>query len=137
MSEKIKSMLTLSSALIPTVAGLGYFIAQETKSYWILFFVFLSTSAFVAAIAFGIMLFTGSSYLYYDPKFTIDKHRNKPLRFFLNKWASTYCDTANCNAKVVNSKFERLNYMNKCIITGLSIFGFSFLLLSISLAKIL
>jgi len=132
-------MITLASALIPTVAGLGYFIAQETNSYWILFFIFLSISAFVSAIAFGMMLFMGASYLYYDPKFTIDKYKgkNKSLRFFLNKWASTYCDTANHNAEVVNSKFEKLNYMNKCIIMGLSIFGFSFLLLAISLTNIL
>jgi hypothetical protein len=132
-------MLTLASALIPTVAGLGYFIAQETKSYWILFPIFLSISAFVLAIALGIMLFTGSSYLYVDPKFVIDKYRgkNKSLRFFVNKWASTYCDTANKNAEVVNSKFKRINYMNKCIIIGLAIFGLSFLLLAIDLTNII
>lgn len=129
-------MLTLASALIPTVAGLGYFIAKETNSYLILFPIFFSISAFISTIAFGIMLFTGSSYLYVDPKFIIDtyKGKNKSLRFFVNKWASTYCDVSNINAKVVNAKLVRINYMNKCLIIGLAIFGFSFLLLAISLS---
>lgn len=139
LNEKIKNMLTLASALIPTVAGLGYFIAKETSSYWILFLIFLSTSAFVSAIALGIMLFMGSSFLYVDPKFTFEKYRDKKksARFFINKLASSYCDTANQNADVLNSKFERLNWMNKCIIIGLGIFGFSFLLLAIVLTNIL
>lgn len=128
-------MITLASALIPVVAGLGYFIAKETNSYWLLFPIFLSLSAFISAIALGIMLFTGSSYLYYDPKFIIDKYKNqeKSFRFFINKWASSYCDTSNKNAQVVNSKLDRINYMNKCMIIGIAIFGFSFLLLALSL----
>lgn len=130
-------MLTLASALIPTVAGLGYFIAKETNSYWLLFPIFLSLSAFVSAIALGIGLFTGASYLYVDPKTIIDNYRgkNKSVRFFINVWASTYCDVANQNAQVVNAKFVRINYMNKCVITGLAILGFSFLLLAIILTN--
>lgn len=128
-------MLTLASALIPIVSGLGYFIAQNTNSYWILIPIFLSISAFVAAIAYGIMLFTGSSYLYVDPKFIIDTYRGKKksLRFFINKWASTYCDISDYNANVVNAKLLWITFMNKCLIIGLAIFGFSFFLLAISL----
>jgi hypothetical protein len=139
LNEKIRNIFTLASALIPTVAGLGYFIAKETSSYWILFPIFLSISAFISAIALGIMLFTGSSYLYVDPKTTFDKYqdKNKSARFYVNIWASTYCDTANQNASVVNAKLTRINYMNKCIIIGLAIFGFSFLLLAISLSGII
>jgi len=135
LNDKIRNLFTLASALILTVAGLGYFIAKETSSYWILFPIFCSISAFVASIALGIMLFTGSSYLYVDPKTTIDKylHQKKSARFYVNVWASTYCDTANKNALVVNAKLKRINYMNKCIIIGLAILGLSFLLLAISL----
>jgi hypothetical protein len=137
LNEKIKNMLTLASALIPTVAGLSYFIADEAKIYWILIPIFFSILAFVVAIAFGTLLFMGSGFhLYVDPKFIVDKYndKNKSLRFFFNKWAHTYCDVANTNADVVNAKLKRIKYMNYCLIAGLAIFALSFLLLAISLA---
>jgi len=40
VNGKIKDTLTLVSALIPAVAGLGYFIAKETEVYWILYPIF-------------------------------------------------------------------------------------------------
>jgi hypothetical protein len=42
---------------------------------------------------------------YFDLKFIVEKCRGegKSLRFFLNKWVSTFCVTANRNAKKVNA----------------------------------
>ncbi len=132
LNEKIKNMLTLVSALIPTVAGLGYFIAQQTNSYWILFFVFFTLLFFVTSIAIGIGLFTGSSYLYFDPKVIETKHGKKSSKYFYTKCAATLSDISNENAKVVNSKFNKINWMNKTMIIGLAILSLSFLLLALS-----
>ena len=134
MNGKIKDMLTLVSALIPIVAGLGYFIAKETKAYWILYPIFVSTSAFIAAFAIGILLFAGGSeYLYFDPKVTVVGYNKKSLKFYVNKLASTLCDVANKNADAVNRKLKNINLMNKCVITGLIFFALSLLWLAISL----
>jgi len=134
LTDKIKSIFTLASALIPIVAALGYFIAKETSAYWILFPTFFSISAFVSAICLGISIFRPKSFLYVDPKTVINdyKGKGKPTRYFINKWASTYCDIADKNAKVVNSAEKQLNYMYFSIIIGLAIFAVSFLLLGIS-----
>jgi hypothetical protein len=127
-------MLTLVSALIPVVAGLGYFIAKETQAYWILYFIFVSMIAFILAFAIGIRLFAGGSeYLYFDPEVVVTKYKEKSLRFYTNKLASTLCDISNKNADVVNAKLKNINLMNKCMIIGLIIFGLSFLCLAISL----
>ncbi len=136
LTEKIKSIFTLASALIPVVAGLGYFIGKETNSYWILFPIFLSISAFVTAISLGIGIFRPMSFEYVDAKYIVDKYRDKDksLKFFLNKWACTYSDTANKNANAVNAKERQLNYMYSCVVIGLGILAFSFLLLAVSLA---
>ena len=128
LNEKIKNMLTLISALIPTVAGLGYFIAKETNSYWLLFFVFFTLLSFVISIAVGIGLFTGSRYLYFNPKKMEDLHGKKSSKYFYTKCASTLCDISNKNAEVINSKFNRINLMNKSMIIGLVILSVSFLL---------
>jgi hypothetical protein len=75
------------------------------------------------------------SFEYVDPRFIVERYRGKgkSLRFFLNKWASTFCDTANRNAEKVNSKEKQLNYMYSCVIIGLAILAKSFLLLAINL----
>jgi len=137
LTDKIKSIFTLASALIPVVAALGYFIAKETSAYWILFPTFFSISALVSAICLGISFFRPKNFKYVDPKTVIDdyKGKGKPLRYFLNKWASTYCDIANKNAQEVNSGEKRLNYMYSCIVIGLAILAVSFLLLGISYAN--
>ena len=136
LMDKIKSIFTLASALVPIVAALGYFIAKETSSYWILFPIFFSIAAFVVAICLGITLFRPKSFKYVDPNFIAREYSKKPLRYVINMWASTYCKTAIKNAKVVNSAEKRLNYMYSCIIIGLGIFGVSFLLLAFSLTNI-
>lgn len=136
LNEKIKNMLTLVSALIPTVAGLGYFIAKETNSYWLLFFVFFTLLSFVISIAIGIGLFTGSKYRYFDPKVILDKYGNKSSKYFYTKSAATLCDIAKRNGQVINSKFNRINLMNKSMIIGLVILAVSFLFLAFSLTNI-
>ena len=73
---------------------------------------------------------------YVDPNFIAREYRKQPFRFVINKWASTYCDTAIKNEKVVNSADKRLNYMYSCVIIGLGTFGLSFLLLAISLTNL-
>lgn len=135
VNEKTKSAFTLASALIPVVAGLGYFIGKETNSYWILFPVFLSLSAFVAAIALGIGLFRPTSFDYCDPKCVVKKYKgqDKSTIFFVYTWASTIVDTANNNASILNSKERTSNYMYSCIIIGLAILAVAFLFLAISL----
>jgi hypothetical protein len=137
LTEKIKSAFTLASALIPIVAGLGYFIAKETSAYWILFSIFLSLLSFVSAIVLGIWLFRPMNFEYDDPKVIVDNYRGKgkSLRFFVNKWASTWCDTANKNARIVNSKEKGLNCMLTLVVIGLAILTVSFLFLAISQLK--
>ncbi len=138
LNDRIKNMLTLASALIPTVATLGYFIAKETLAFWILFPIFFSILSFIIAIAIGIMLFHNSSYFAFSPKATVDnyKDKSKPLRFFINRWASTLCEIAIDNANVANAKFKRINRMNYCIVIGAIIFGFSMLLLAFNLTHL-
>lgn len=136
LTDKIKSIFTLASALVPIVAALGYFIAKETNAYWILYPIVFSISAFVAAICLGIYLFRPKSFKYVDPNFIVRENSKKPFRYVINKLASTYCDTAIKNAKVVNSAEKRLNYMYSCIVIGLGIFGVPFLLLAFSLTNI-
>ena len=135
LTDKIKSIFTLASALVPIVAALGYFIAKETSAYWILYPIFFSISAFVAAICLGIHIFRPKSFKYLDPNFIVHEYRKKSLRYVINKWASGYCQIANKNARVVNSAEIRLNYMYSCIVIGLGILGLSFLLLAFSLTN--
>lgn len=135
LNEKIRNMLTLVSALIPTVAGLGYFIAQQTSAYWILYFVFFTLLCFVFSMVIGIGLFTKSKYSYFDPQVTIKKYGKKSSKYVYNKSASTLCDISNINAKVLNSKFNRIDLMNKALIVGLAILSLSFLFLAIVLTN--
>jgi hypothetical protein len=135
VNDKIKTTFTLTSALITAIATLGYFIAKETKFYWILFPVFLSLLTFVSAIAIGIWLFKPASFHYVDPMEIVKEYKDKAMsfRFFLNKCASTICDTVNDNANVVNSKERGLNLMYSLIVLGLVILAISFLFLAIML----
>ena len=137
VNEKTKSAFTLASALIPVVAGLGYFIGKETNSYWILFPVFLSLSAFVAAITIGIGLFRPTSFDYCDPRCIIEQYKGqgKSTIFFIYTWASTIVETSNNNAAILNSRERSSNYMYSCIIIGLAILAGSFLLLAITLIR--
>lgn len=137
LNEKIKNMLTLVSALIPTVAGLGYFIAQQTNAYWILYFVFATLLCFVYSMMIGIGLFTNSKYNYFDPQVMVKKYGKKSCKYFYNKSASTLCDISNNNAKVLNSKFNRIDLMNKSVIIGLVILSLSFLFLAIVLTNVI
>jgi hypothetical protein len=121
--------------LITAIATLGYFIAKENPQfYWILFPVFLSLLFFVSAIAIGMRLFR-ANFHYVDPMIIVNEYREreKSFRFFLNKCASTICDTVNDNAGVVNSKEKGLRLMYSLIILGLAIFALSFLFLAINL----
>jgi hypothetical protein len=139
LTDKIKSVFSLTSALIPIVAGLGYFIAKETNAYWILFPISICLSLFVFATALGIGLFRPSNFEYVDPKFIVEKYRGKgkSYRFFVNKWASTICDTANKNAKTVNAKENKLNLMYFLVVMGLAVLTASFLFLALSVTNIL
>jgi len=135
VNDKIKTAFTLTSALITAISALGYFIAKETQFYWILIPTFLSLMAFISAVAIGIGLFRPTNFEYVDPMVIVNEYRGKgyPLRFFLNKWASTISDTVNGNADVVNAKETGLNRMYSLIVIGLAIFATSFLFLAISL----
>ncbi len=121
--------------MITAIATLGYFIAKENPQfYWILFPVFLSLLFFVSAIAIGMQLFK-ANFQYVDPMIIVNEYREREIsfRFFLNKCASTICDTVNDNSVVVNSKEKGLRLMYSLIILGLAIFALSFLFLAINL----
>lgn len=135
LTQKIQSVFTLASALIPIVAGLGYFVAKQTSSYWILFPTFFSLVFLVSAIVFGLWLFRPIDFKYFDPKPIVEKYmgQSKSLRFFVNKWASTLCDIADKNAKIVNAKKQWLNRMYLSVVLGLLILAVSFLFLALSL----
>lgn len=137
VSEKTKNAFTLASALIPIVAGLGYFIGKETNSYWILFPVFLSLLAFVASIVLGIRLFRPTGFDYLDPRYIVEKYKdqNKSTIFFIYTWASTIVETTNNNASILNSKEKAQNYMYTFIIIGLATLALSFLFLAICLTS--
>jgi hypothetical protein len=136
VTSKIASSFSLTSALITAIAALGYFIAKETSFYWLLFPVFISISFFVIALIIGLNTYKPTKFLYIDPMEIVNlyKDKNKPSRFFFNKWACTICDTANNNAKVLNSKHKGLNLMYSFIAIGLIVFAISFLPLAINLA---
>lgn len=139
LTDKIKSIFTLASGLIPAVGALGYFIAKETSAYWILFPIFLSISAFVFAICLGINIFRPKSFKYVKPREVLKefKGKGKSLKYIINRWASVYCTIADKNAEVVNSAEKQLNYMYSCIVIGLAILTVSFLLLGLSYTNLL
>ena len=125
---------TLASALIPVIAGLGYFVGKETNSFWILVPVSVSLICFVIAIAIGIENSKPTPSDYCDPRCVIEKYKDqgKSTIFFLYTWASTIIETANNNANVINSKKRTSNYMYLSIIIGLAILVGSFMLLGIT-----
>ena len=135
LTEKVRNIFAVASTLIPIVVGLGYFILKETRAYWILLPIFLSLVMFLLAITLGIWVQRPTHYKYVDPKVIVKKYKGKgkSLRFFVNKWASTWSDTANYNASVVNRKENGLNCMYALVAIGLAILAVSFLFLAISM----
>jgi len=135
LTEKVKSIFAVASALIPIVVGLGYFIIRETRAYWILVSIFFSLLAFFSAIALGIWVQRPTRYKYVDPGVIVKKYRKegKSLRFFVNKWASTWCDTVNHNTHIINAKENYLNWMFTLVAIGLAILATSFFYLTFSM----
>ena len=135
LTEKIKGIFAIASTLIPIVIGLGYFIIKETRVYWVLWSIFLSLVMFLLAIVLGIWLQRPTDYKYVDPSVIVKKHEGKPLRYVINKFASTYSDTTNHNASIINAKENGLNLMFTLVVIGLIILAVSFLFLAISLVN--
>lgn len=135
LAEKIKGVFAIASTLIPIVIGLGYFIIKETRVYWILWSIFLSLVMFLLAIILGIWLQRPTDYRYVDASVIVKKHNGKPLRYIINKFASTYSDIANHNASIINAKENGLNLMFILVVIGLMILAVSFLFLAISLVN--
>ena len=137
LTEKANRIFTVASALIPIVVGLGYFIIEETMAYWILLPIFLSLVMFLSAITLGIWVQRPTHYKYVDHKVIVKKYRGKgkTLRFFVNKWASSWSDVANYNAFVVNKKENGLNGMYALVAIGLGILAVSFLFLILNMTN--
>jgi hypothetical protein len=135
LTEKVRSIFAVTSTLVPIVVGLGYFILKETKAYLILLPIFLSLVMFLLAITLGVWVQKPTHYKYVDPRVIAKKYRGKgkSLRFFVNKWASAWSDTANYNASVVNKKEDVLKCMYTLVAIGLGILAVSFLLLAFSM----
>ena len=133
LNEKIRSIFAVASTLIPIVIGLGYFILKETREYWILWSISLSLLMFFLAIVLGIWLQRPTNYRYVDPSIIVKKYKEKPLRYIINKLASTYSDTVNQNASIINAKENYLNLMFALIVIGLIVLAISFVFLAVSL----
>jgi len=135
LTEKVRNIFAVASTLIPIVVGLGYFILKETRAFWLLLPIFISLVMFLLAITLGIWVQRPTHYKYVDPKVIVEKYRGKrkSLRFFINKWASSWSDTANYNASVVNEKENVLKSMYALVAIGLAILAVSFLLLTFSM----
>ena len=61
----------------------------------------------------------------------------KSCKYFYTKCAATLSEISNKNADVINSKFDRINLINKSMIIRLIILSISFLFLAISLTNII
>lgn len=133
LNGKIKGILAITSTLIPIVVGLGYFIIKETKIYWMLIPISLSLGIFLWAVGKGIVLQMPTDYFYVDPSVTVKKHHTKPLKYIINKLASTYCDVVNYNASSINKKEKSLKEMCYLVLLGLIILVVSFFFLAINL----
>ena len=137
LTDKLKTSFTLTSALITAVAALGYFIAKETSSLWILLPIFFSLMLFVLSLVVGLKLFKPTtSFQYVDPMEIFNEYKDredKHFQSFLHKWACTICDNTNKNVNLMNSKEKDLNIMYSLIVLGLALFSVSFLFFAFSL----
>ncbi len=133
LTEKIRGIFAVSSTLIPIIFGLGYFIIKETRAFWMLFPIFLSLITFLSAIILGIWLHRPTDYKYVDPSVIMKKYKGKPLKYIINKFASTWSDTSNHNASIINDKENWLNCMYALVAIGLGILAVSFLLLTVNM----
>lgn len=132
LTEKIRGVFAVTSAIIPIVVGLGYFILKETNAHWIFIPIFASLLMFLVAIAIGVYLHKPTNFKVVNPEVIICKHKHKSLRYVINKSASTWADVVSHNRSVINSKEMSLNLMLIFLTLGLVILAVTFILLGVS-----
>jgi len=125
--RKIHGVLTLASALIPVVFGLGYFVLTQTKE-WIVFSpIFVSLVMFLVAIARGILLLRPQHFFYVNVLDLINKYKDEPLSVIINKSAVTWADIINDNQDAINSREKGINQMLILIALGFIVLAIAFL----------
>jgi len=131
--KKIHGVLTLASTMIPIVFGLGYFVLTQTRE-WIIFFpIFGSLVVFLLAIARGILLLKPKQFFYVNVLDLINKYKDNPLPFIINKSAVTWADIVNHNHDVINSREKGIKQMLILIALGFIVLAVTFLGLGISI----
>jgi hypothetical protein len=131
--KKILGVLTLASALIPAVFGLGYFVTTQTKE-WIIFLpIFVSLVMFLGAIARGIFLLKPKFFFCVNVLDLIGKYKDESLPVIINKSAVTWADIVGDNHDAVNSRGKGINQMLILIALGFLILALAFLGIGISM----
>ena len=119
LCQKIKGIFATSCTLIPIVAGLGYFVLKEGYTIETLYLIIFSLVAFFIAVAIGFLLHGPGDFKYMDASVLFKKYKDKPLRFLINKSASTLADITAHNSDVLNSKEKWIKIMLSFILLGL------------------
>lgn len=131
--KKIFGVLTLASATIPVVFGLGYFVLSQTKE-WIVFLpILVSLVMFLAAIARGVLLLRPRLFFYVNVLDLIGKYKNEPLSVIINKSAVTWADIVNNNCDMINSRGKGVSQMLILIAVGFLVLAIAFLGIGISM----
>ena len=133
LSKKIHGTLTVVSGMIPLVFGFGYFILAQTKEWVVFIPLFLSIIMFLLALVRGILLLKPKWFLYVDVLEIINKYKDEPLTYIINKSAVTWADTVNHNISVVNSREKGLSQILILVALGLIVLAVTFLTLGISM----
>jgi len=126
LCQKIRGIFATACTLIPIVAGLGYFILREGYATETLQLIIFSLVAFFIAVAIGFWLHGPGDFKYMDASVLFKKHKDKPLRFLINKSASTLADIAAHNSDVLNSKERWIKIMLFFILLGLVLAAIAF-----------
>ena len=129
--KKTHGVLTLASALVPIVFGLGYFVLSQTKQQVAVVPIFLSLILFLLAIARGIFLLKPKQFFYVDVLKLIEKYKDEPLSVIINKSAVSWADIVNDNQTVINSREKGINQMLILIALGLILLAIAFLTIAI------
>jgi len=126
LSRKIDRIFATASALVPIVAGLGYFILKGGYSNGVFVLMMLSFVFLFIAIGVGLFLHGPGDFRYLDASVIFKKHKGRSLKFLINKSASTLSDINIHNSSVLNSKETGIKLMLVFIFIGLVFVAIAF-----------
>ncbi len=131
-NSKISVFITVLSAVIPLLTGLGYIILSNTLSIPFFIFYVLSLIFFIIALAKCVHLSAPRYFLCVDFGDLIRKYENESLEYVIYKFGHTLEYTVKENIKKILSFRSGLQRIVQFIIVGLIALVFSFILLGIN-----